>query len=223
MSDDRRGVSCTHVVLLAPLGLVLVVHENAAFFQRAQSQVLGRLWVQLQQILELLAVEVHRARPILYGLHLGLALVSRRERLERDVALQIEKQLVVVEEGVGGKLHELGPSLREHIDLAGEDEHHFLGFTAVALDLLVRRVDARVQLDHKLVAEALLARIEEVFEPAHEPPEDLVDELSLHLGGQLLVQSVLFHNQVEVEVEGVGDGVLDQFAESGRYVVGLVG
>ena len=47
---------------------------------------------------------------------------------------------------------------------------------------------ASVQLDNELVAEAYLARVEEVLEVADEPAEELLDELGLHLGGKLLVK-----------------------------------
>ena len=68
---------------------------------------------------------------------------------------------------------------------------------------------ASVQLDNELVAEADLARVEEVLEVADEPAEELLDELGLHLGSELLVQRELLYDQVEIVMESVGDGMLD--------------
>jgi len=59
-------------------------------------------------------------------------------------------------------------------------------------------------------------------EPLDELLENLVDQLCLHLGWQLLVQAVLLHDQVEVEVESLGDCSLDRLAKARVEVVGLV-
>ena len=66
-----------------------------------------------------------------------------------------------------------------------------------------------VELDDELVAEADLARVEEVLEISDEPAEQLLDELGLHLGGKLLVKRELFYDQVEIVMERVGDSMLN--------------
>ena len=56
----------------------------------------------------------------------------------------------------------------------------------------------------------------------HELAKDVLNQLSLHLGGQCLVQRVLLHNQVEIEVESISHRVLDLFAELWVHEVRLV-
>ena len=50
----------------------------------------------------------------------------------------------------------------------------------------------------------------------------LVYQLNLHLGSQLLVQAILFHNQVEVVVEGITNSILYLFSKLGVQVVWLI-
>ena len=51
------------------LHLVLVVAEYAAFLKRSELQILRRLRVELEQVLELLAVEAHGPHVVLLSIH----------------------------------------------------------------------------------------------------------------------------------------------------------
>lgn len=92
----------------------------------------------------------------------------------------------------------------------------------VALNLDLRHVDTRVQLNNELVLEALLARVEKVLELFHKLAEYDVDQLSLHLGCQRLVQIVFLNNQVEIKVESISHSVLDASAKLGMHIVRFV-
>ena len=84
-------------------------------------------------------------------------------------------------------------------------------------------MDTGVEPDDEFIAEASLARVEEVVEPLDELLEDLVDQLCLHLGWQLLIQGVLLHDQVKVEMESLGDCSLDRLSKARVEVVWRVG
>lgn len=79
-----------------------------------------------------------------------------------------------------------------------------------------------VEFDDKLVAEADLARVEEVLEISDEPTEQLLDELGLHLRGKLLVKRELFDDQVEIVMERVGDCMLDILVQLRVQEVGRI-
>ena len=85
-------------LLLANQHLVLVVHEDAALFERAKLQILRRLLIKVKQLFELLRVEVHCVRVFVTGLELGLVLVRGRVRSVINVRLQLEDRLIVVED-----------------------------------------------------------------------------------------------------------------------------
>ena len=50
----------------------------------------------------------------------------------------------------------------------------------------------------------------------------LVYELNLHFGSQLLVQTILLHNQVEVIVEGITHSILYLFSKLRVQIVWLI-
>ena len=92
----------------------------------------------------------------------------------------------------------------------------------MSLDRLARCVDSCEEVDDELVAETHLARVEEVSEARNELTEELVDDVSLHLWCQLLVQSKLLNDQVVIVVEGIRDRFNDVTSKSWWHIVGLV-
>ena len=76
--------------------------------------------------------------------------------------------------------------------------------------------------DYELISEADFAGIEEVSEAGDELIENLVDQLSLHLGSQLLVQVILFDNQVIILSERLVHGILNALGQVRWHIVGLV-
>ena len=86
-------------LLLEPvLSFVLVVHEDTALFERPELEILRSVGVEVEQLLKVLPVEVHGANLVLDRQQVLLFAEGRRVRLERDVALQVEQELVVVED-----------------------------------------------------------------------------------------------------------------------------
>lgn len=199
--------------MLSLVHFVLVVHKDGSLFKCSKFKILRRLRVQLKQLLELLSIKVHCACVVFSGKQLLFVDVDRGERLERNVALQVLQQLVVVENALRGQLHELGSLLIEHVHTARQNEHQFIRFAAILLNFLVRAVHSSIEPNDALVAEPHLARVEEMLEPAHELVEDLVNQCCLHLWRQLLIQVILFHNQVEIEVESICHSFLDLLAK----------
>ena len=104
------------------------------------------------------------------------------------------------------------------------DEKHLLDVTLVADDDLVLLEDAAEHVDDELVGEAALTLVEEVVEGALELLEDasVLDEVSLHLGSDLLVEVEFLDDQVEIIQEGLLDILPDIVVECGLYVERLI-
>ena len=85
------------------------------------------------------------------------------------------------------------------------NEIHLLDITLVADDCFSWGVDSTVHGDDKLVGESSLAFLEEMVEGSLELLEDssVLDKVSLHLWGNLLVELELFDDQVEIVQEGL--------------------
>jgi len=64
--------------------------------------------------------------------------------------------------------------------------------------------------------------MEKVLELAHETFKDLFDQLGLHLGRKLLIQTILLDNQVEIEMEGISDCEFNLLSEFTGQEVGLL-
>lgn len=86
-------------LLLEPvLSFVLVVHEDTALFEGPELEILSSVGVEVEQLLKVLPGEVHGANLVLNRQQVLLLAEGRRVRLELDVALQVEQELVVVED-----------------------------------------------------------------------------------------------------------------------------
>lgn len=111
------------------------------------------------------------------------------------------------------------------LDNSLSDEIHFLDITLVTDDGLTWGVESAEHVDDELVSETSLAFIEEVVERLLELLENsrVLDKLSLHLGGDLLVENKLFNNQVEIVHEGLFNVLSDIVIESWLDVEWLVG
>ena len=85
------------------------------------------------------------------------------------------------------------------------DEIHFLDIALVADDSLAWSVKSTEHVDDQLVGESSLAFVEEVVERLFELLKNsrVLDELSLHLGGDLLVENKFFNDQVEIVHESL--------------------
>ena len=105
------------------------------------------------------------------------------------------------------------------------DEVHFLNVALVGDDSLSWSVDSAVHVDDELVGKTSLTLIEEVVEGFLEFLEHsgVLDQVGLHLWGDLLVELEFFNNQVEIVHEGLFDVLPDIIVESWLDVEGLVG
>ena len=84
-------------------------------------------------------------------------------------------------------------------------EVHFLHIALVADDNFARSGNPAIHLDDQFVREATLALLKEVIEGSLEFFEDpgILNEVSLHLWSDLLVELEFFDDQVEIVEEGL--------------------
>ena len=139
------------------------------------------------------------------------------QSLEDKVALQVVQDLVITEIGVSWKVEDwfflslLIVLVVEYFDLASFDKVHLLDTALVTDDSFSRLVDPTVQVDNQLVNEPSLAFFKEVTKAFLELLElrCLHDELSLHLGCDLLEELELLNYQVVIVEEGLVDIILN--------------
>lgn len=109
-------------------------------------------------------------------------------------------------------MHKLFFVFGRHVNLTFHYQYNLLWFFTISLDPFILAswlIFTSKKLYDKLVAEASLAGIKEIIEAANKFLEYLIDELSLILWGQLLVQGVLFNDQVEISFKGINHVLLD--------------
>ena len=99
----------------------------------------------------------------------------------------------------------------EDFDETLPNEEHFLDVLAEANNLTTLRIDTAEQVDDEFVNEATLALIKEMVESLFEVLEDasVLDQVSLHLGSDLMVEVELFDDQVEIVQESLLDVLAD--------------
>jgi hypothetical protein len=85
------------------------------------------------------------------------------------------------------------------------NEVHFLDITLVANNSLPWSVDSAVHSNNQLVSETSLTLLKEMVERSLELLEDsgILDQISLHLWSNLLVELELLNNQVEIVKESL--------------------
>ena len=79
-------------------------------------------------------------------------------------------------------MHELRTSFCKHLDHACKHQYYLVWLFPVGLDHHIGAVVTCQQPNYKLIAEANLARVEEVLERDDELAKYLVYQLDLHLG-----------------------------------------
>ena len=152
------------------------------------------------------------------------------ESLEHDVGLETIENLVVTEVRVlwqvedGLLLALLIVLVVENLDESLSDEIHLLDITLVADDSLAWGVDSAVHVDDQLICETSLALLKEVIERSLELLENscILNQVSLHLWGDLLVELKLLNDQVEIIEESLFNILSDVVVESGLDVEWLV-
>lgn len=131
--------------------------------------------------------------------------------LEYNIGLEVRQNLVVSEVGELWQVKDwlfflvLVIFVVENFNQTLSDEVHFLHIALVGDDNFARRVDSAVHSNDQLISEASLAFFEEVVEGSFEFLKDssVLDEVSLHFWGDLLIELELFNNQVEIVEEGL--------------------
>ena len=152
------------------------------------------------------------------------------ESFEHEVGFQFAEDLIVAEVGVLWQVQDRLAGLTliilivEDLNNALPDEEHLLDVALVADDDLVLLEDAAEHVDDEFVGEAALTLVEEVVEGALELLEDagVLDEVSLHLGSDLLVEVEFLNDEVEIIQEGLLDILPDIVVECGLYVERLI-
>ena len=157
-----------------------------------------------------------------------------------QVGFEVEEDLEVAEVGVLGEVQDrflfVNSSLLVvtnfiiislivvHIDQSLSNEEHLLDVGLVADHDLAWDVDPAEHVDDQVVGEASLALLEEVVEGLLEVSEGpgALDEFSLHLGSDLLVELELLDDQVEIVQEGLLDVLSDVVVKGWLDVVWLV-
>jgi hypothetical protein len=105
------------------------------------------------------------------------------------------------------------------------DEEELLNIALVADDSLTGGIDSAVHVDNELVGETSLALIEKVVERLFEFLEhsSILNQVSLHLWRDLLIELEFFNDQVEIIHESLFDVLSDIVVESWLDVERLVG
>ena len=217
---------------------VLLGHEPLSSLQGLSLDVVSGLREQIAKVVKLVLVDAHEddVRQVLHGLRLGLLVALAGswivlQGLDHNVGLELLQDLVVTEVRELGEvedwllLDDLIVVVVVDLDDTLSDEVHLLDVALVADDSLSWRVKSAEHVDDELVGEASLALIEEVIEGLLKLLEHsgVLDELSLHLWGNLLVEDELLDDQVEVIHERLLDVVPDIVVQSGLNVEWLVG
>ena len=104
----------------------------------------------------------------------------------------------------------------EHFNQALSDEIHLLHIALVGNNYFAWGVDSAVHCDDQLIGEASLAFFEEVVERSFELFEHpgVLNEVSLHLWGDLLIELELFDDKVEIVQESLFNILSDVVVES---------
>jgi len=93
----------------------------------------------------------------------------------------------------------------ENLDDTLSNKKHFLNWAFVTDDHTILLKDPTEHRDDELVCETALTLIKEMIEGAFELLEysGALNQLCLHLGGDLLVEGELFDDEVEIIEEGL--------------------
>lgn len=231
--ESRFGVidSVAIWVLLLKLLSILLLHEPLSSLERFSFDVFGSLWEELAKIHQVDFADAHE-NDVWQLAHLFVLLGIVTQGSEHDVRLQVVENLIVTEVAELWQIKNGLFVLAIFTGLIGvefydtlSDEEELLNIALVADDGLTWGVDSAVHVDDELVGKTSLTLIEEVVEGFLEFLEHsgVLDQVGLHLWGDLLVELEFFNNQVEIVHEGLFDVLPDIIVESWLDVEGLVG
>lgn len=218
-------------LLLLTLLSVLLLHEPLSSLKRFSLDVLGSLWEELAQVHQVVLADAHE-NDVGQLAHLLVLLGIVAQGSENDVRLQVVENLIVTEITelwqVKNGLFVLAifaalVGVKFHNTLSDEEE--LLDVALVADDSLAGSIDSAVHVDNELVGEASLALIEKVVEGLFEFLEHsgILNQVSLHLWRDLLIELEFFNDQVEIIHEGLFDVLSDVVVKSWLDMEWLVG
>jgi hypothetical protein len=218
-------------LLLLTLLSVLLLHEPLSSLKRFSLDVLGSLWEELAQVHQVVLADAHE-NDVGQLAHLLVLLGIVAQGSENDVRLQVVENLIVTEITelwqVKNGLFVLAifaalVGVKFHNTLSDEEE--LLNIALVADDSLAGSIDSAVHVDNELVGEASLALIEKVVEGLFEFLEHsgILNQVSLHLWRDLLIELEFFNDQVEIIHESLFDVLSDVVVKSWLDMEWLVG
>jgi len=218
-------------LLLLTLLSVLLLHEPLSSLKRFSFDVLGSLWEELAQVHQVVLADAHE-NDVGQLAHLLVLLGIVAQGSENNVRLQVVENLIVTEITelwqVKNGLFVLAifaalVGVKFHNTLSDEEE--LLDVALVADDSLAGSIDSAVHVDNELVGEASLALIEKVVEGLFEFLEHsgILNQVSLHLWRDLLIELEFFNDQVEIIHEGLFDVLSDVVVKSWLDMEWLVG
>ena len=218
-------------LLLLTLLSILLLHEPLSSLKRFSFDVLRSLWEELAQVHQVVLADAHE-NDVGQLAHLLVLLGVIAQGSEYDVRLQVVENLIVTEITelwqVKNGLFVLAifaalVGVKFHNTLSDEEE--LLDVALVADDSLAGSVDSAVHVDNELVGETSLALIEKVVERLFEFLEHsgILNQVSLHLWRDLLIELEFFNDQVEIIHEGLFDVLSDIVVKSWLDMEWLVG
>jgi len=104
----------------------------------------------------------------------------------------------------------------ENFNQTLSNEIHFFNVTSITNNCLAWSIDSAIHTDDKLIGKSSFALFEEMVEGLFEFFEDsgVLNQVSLHLWGDLLIELELFNNQVEIIEESLFDVLSDIVVQS---------
>jgi hypothetical protein len=104
----------------------------------------------------------------------------------------------------------------ENFNQTLSNEIHFFNVTSITNNSLAWSIDSAIHTDDKLIGKSSFALFEEMVEGLFEFFEDsgVLNQVSLHLWGDLLIELELFNNQVEIIEESLFDVLSDIVVQS---------
>ena len=218
---------------------VLLSHESLSSLEGFSLNIVGCLREKVAQVIQFILVYTHED-DIGKTLHwlLGGSLLATfvgvwivLKGLDNNVGLQLLENLVISEVRELWQVEDwllfldLIVVVVVDLDNSLSNKIHLLDVTLVTNNGLTRCVKSTEHVDDELVGESSLTFVEEVIERLLELLENscVLDQLGLHLWGDLLVENKLLNNQVKIVHEGLLNILSDIVIESWLDVEWLVG
>ena len=210
---------------------VLLSHKSLSTLKSFSFNVVSSLWEEVAKVIKLILVHAHENdigerfhwlgwRSLLATTLIWVWIVLKG--LDHDVGLELLEDLIVSEVRELWKIEDWLFLLDFiivvviHLNNTLSNEVHFLDIALVTDDSLAWGIESAEHVNDQLVGKTSLALIEEMVERFFEFLENsrVLDEFSLHLWGNLLIENKLLNDQVEIIHEGLLNVLSDIIIES---------